>query len=78
MQAFYGLIFDTTPFKWTEQHEALFNQIKERISEGTIAVPSTEYRFHIQVDSSNVNVRTRCILVQQNPGGKRFFQFSRL
>ena len=32
-QPFFELIKDTTPFEWTEQHEALFNQIKERISE---------------------------------------------
>ena len=67
-QPFYELIKDTTPFKWTEQHETLFNQIKERISEYTIlAVPSTEYPFHIHVDSSNVG--TGCILVQQFPEG---------
>ena len=44
--------------------------MKERISEDTIlAVPSTEYPFHIHVDSSNVG--TGCILVQQFPEGKR-------
>ena len=74
-QPFYELIKDTTPFKWTEQHETLFNQIKERISEDTIlAVPSTEYPFHIHVDSSNVG--TGCILVQQFPEGKRIVSFN--
>ena len=53
-QPFYELIKDTTPFKWTEQHE-LFRENKTRISEDTIlAVPSTKYPFHIHVDSSNV------------------------
>ena len=57
-----------------EQHEALFNQIKERISEDTIlAVPSTEDPFHIHVDTSNVG--TGCILVQQFPEGKRIVSF---
>ena len=74
-QPFYELIKDNTPFKRTEQHETLFNQIKERISEDTIlAVPSTEYTFHIHVDSSNVG--TGCILVQQFPEGKRIFSFN--
>ena len=74
-QPFYELIKDTTPFKWTEQHETLFDQIKERISEETIlAVPSTEYPFHIHVDSSNVG--TGCILVQQFPEGKRIVSFN--
>ena len=45
-QLFYEQIKDITPIKWTEQREALFNQIKERISEDTLlAVPSTEYLF---------------------------------
>ena len=73
-QPFYELIKDTTLFKWTEQHEELFKEIKTRISEDTIlAVPSTEYAFHIHVVSSNVG--TRCILVQQFPEGKRIVSF---
>ena len=62
-QPFYELIKDTTPFIWTDQHDEIFKEIKTRISEDTIlAVPSTEYPFHIHVDSSNVG--TGCILVQ--------------
>ena len=42
-QPFYDLIKDTTPFKWTAQHEKLLNEIKTKISEDTfLAVPSTE------------------------------------
>ena len=59
-QPFYELIKDTTPFKWTDQHEELFKEIKTRISEDTIlAVPSTKYPFHIHVDSSNVGTGCR-------------------
>ena len=48
-QPFYDLIKDSTPFHWTEQHEILFNSIKERIHKDTVpAVPSTDYLFHIQ------------------------------
>ena len=69
------MIKDTTNFIWTDQHEELFNEINTRISEDTIlAVPSTEYLFHIHVDSSNVG--TGCILVQQFPGGKGKFSFN--
>ena len=68
-QPFYELYKDTTPFKWTNQHEELFKEIKNRISEDSIfAVPSTKYPFHTHVDSSNVG--TSCILVQQFPEGK--------
>ena len=74
-QPFYELMKDTTPFKWTEQPETLFNRRKERISEDTIlAVPSTEYLFHIHVDSSNVG--TGCIIVQQFPEGKGIVSFN--
>ena len=74
-QPFHELIKDITPFKWTDQHEELFKEIKTRISEDTIlAVPSTEYPFHIHVDSSNVG--TGCILVQQFPEGKRIVSFN--
>ena len=65
-QPFYELIKDTTPFKWTDQHEELFKEIKTRISEDTIlAAPSIEYPFHIHVDSSNVG--TGCILDNSSP-----------
>ena len=65
-QPFYDLIKDSTPFHWTEEHEKLFNSIKERIHKDTVlAVPSTYYPFHIHVDSSNVS--TDRILIQQFP-----------
>ena len=74
-QTFYKLIIDTTLFKWTEQHERLFREIKTRISEDTIlAVTSTEYPCHIHVDSTNVG--TGYILVQQFPEGKRIVSFN--
>ena len=74
-QPFYDLIKDSTSFHWTEKHEALFNSIKERNHKDTVlAVPSTDYPFHIHVDSSNVG--TGCILIQQFPEGKRIISFN--
>ena len=50
-QPFYDLIKDSTPLHWTHEQEKLFQSIKDRISEDTIlAVPCTEYPFHIHVD----------------------------
>ena len=72
---FYDLIRDSTSFHWTEEHEKIFQMIKDRISEDTIlAIPSTEYPFHIHVDSSNVG--TGCVLIQQFPEGKRIISFN--
>ena len=68
---FYDLIRDSTSFHWTEEHGKTFQTIKDRISEDTIlAIPSTDYLFHIDVDDSS-NVGTGCILMQQFPEGKR-------
>ena len=51
-QPFSDLIKDSTPFRWTEEHEKLFNSINERIHKNTVpAVPSTDYPFRIHVDS---------------------------
>ena len=72
---FYDLIRDSNSFHWTEEHEKIFQKMKDRISEDTIpAIPSTEYRFHIHVDSSNVG--TGCILIQQFPESKRIISFN--
>ena len=74
-QPFYELIKETTPFKWTDQHEELFKEIKTRIGDGTIlAVPSTELPFHIHVDPSNVG--TGSMFVQQFSEGKRLVSFN--
>ena len=74
-QPFYDLIKDSASFHWTDEHEKLFQSIKDSISEDTIlAVPSTDYPFHIHVDSSNVG--TGRILIQQFPDGKRIISFN--
>ena len=74
-QPLYDLIKDSTLFHSTEEHEKLFNSIKERIHRETIlAIPSTDYPFHVHVDSSNVG--TGCILIQLIPEGKRIISFN--
>ena len=63
-QPFYDVIEDSTLFHWTHEHEKRFQSIKDRISKDTIlAVPSTDYPFHIHVDL--LNYVTSCILIQQ-------------
>ena len=74
-QPFYDLNKNSTPFHWTEEHEALFNSIKERIHKDTVlAVPSTDYPFHTHVDSSNVG--TGYIFIKQFPEGMRIISFN--
>ena len=72
---FYDLITDSTSFHWTDEHEKIFQMIKDSISEDTIlAIPSTEYLLHFNVDSSNVG--TGCTLIQHFPEGKRINSFN--
>ena len=74
-QPFHDLFKDSTPLQWTEEHEKLLNSIKERSHKDTVlAAPSTDYPFHIHVDSSNVG--TGCNLLQQFPEGKRIISFN--
>ena len=74
-QPFYDLVKFSTPFHWTEEHEKLFNSIRERNRKDSVpAVPSTDYPFHIHVDS--LIVGTGCILIQQLPKGKRITSFN--
>ena len=74
-QPFYDLMRESTHFHWTHEHEKSFQSNLDRNSEITIlAVPSTDYPFHIQVDSSSVG--TGCILTQQFLEGKRIISFN--
>ena len=55
----------------------MYNSIKERTHEDpVVAVPSTDYPFHIHVHSSNVG--TSCVLIQHFPEGKRIISFNSL
>ena len=72
---FYDLTRTETKFAWTAEHEKLFNDIKNRISEDTIlAIPDTKYPFHVHVDASSIGVGS--ILVQEFPEGKRIVSFN--
>ena len=67
---FHDLIRDFTSFHWTEEHENIFQMIKDGINEDTsLSVPSTDYPFHFHVISSSVG--NGCILIQPFPEGKR-------
>ena len=72
---FYDLTRTETKFVWTTEHEKLFNDIENRISEDTIlAIPDTKYPFHVHVDASSIGVGS--ILVQEFPEGKRIVSFN--
>ena len=74
-KSFYDLIKTETTFQWTDEHEKLFREIKDRISEDTVlAIPDTRYPFHFHVDASSIGVGS--FLVQEFPTGKRIVSFN--
>ena len=61
---FSDLIKTETTFQWTDDHDKLFREIKDCISEDTVlAIPDTRYPFHVHVDASSIGVGS--ILVQE-------------
>ena len=72
---FYDLIKTETTFPWTDEHEKLFREIKDRISEDTVlAFPYSRYPFHVHVDESSIGVGS--IFVQKFPTEKRIISFN--
>ena len=71
----YDLIAEGTQFKWTEEHESVFQKIKDELCADTLlSMPDSRYPFHIHVDSSNVG--TGFILIQEFPEGKRIVSYN--
>ena len=70
---FYDLIKTETTFQWTDEHENLLREIRDRIGED-IAIPDTRYLFHVHVDASSIGVGS--ILVQEFPTRKRIVSFN--
>ena len=74
-KSFHALIRKYTLFKRTPEHEKLFIEIKDRISEDTIlAIPDTRYPFLVNVDSSSIGIGSN--LIQKFPEGKRIVSFN--
>ena len=66
----YNLTRDGVNFKWEEEHEKVFNILKEKFAHDiSLAIPNANYPFEIHADSSNLG--TGCILIQQFPDRKR-------
>ena len=64
----YDLTRGDVNFKWEEEHEKVFNILKEKFANISLAIPNANYPFHIHADSSNLG--TGCILIQQFPDRK--------
>ena len=66
----YDLTRGDVNFKWEEEHEKVFNILKEKFTHDiSLAIPNANYPFHIHADLSNLG--TGCRLIQQFLDRKR-------
>ena len=53
LKPFYDLLHENTPWKWTDEHERLFQKLKMSLtSETELTIPNTKHSFFITVDAS--------------------------
>ena len=53
LKPFYDLLHENTPWKWTDEHESLFQKLKMCLtSETELTIPNTKHPIFITVDAS--------------------------
>ena len=57
LKPFYDLLHENTPWKWTDEHEQLFQNLKMSLtSETELTIPNTKHPFFITVDASLIGL----------------------
>ena len=57
LKPFYDLLHENNPWKWTDEHERLFQKLKmSLISETELTLPNTKRPFLITVDASLIGL----------------------
>ena len=70
LQPFYNLLHKETDFKWTQQHQKFFEQMKKTITHKLeLTVPDNTKPFYIITDGSNTGIGAP--LPQQHPTEKK-------
>ena len=65
LKPFYDLLHENTPWKWTEDHERLFQTLKTSLTSNTeLTIPNTKHPFFITVDASLIGLAA--VLFQLN------------
>ena len=65
LKPFYDLLHENTPWKWTDEHESLFQKRKITLtSETELTIPNTKHPFFITVDASLIGLSA--VLFQLN------------
>ena len=69
LKPFYDLLHENTPWKWTDEHENLFQKLKMSLtSETELTIPNTKHPFFITVDASVIGLGA--VLFQLNEQNK--------
>ena len=69
LKPFYDLLHENTPWKWTDEHESLFQKLKMSLtSETELTIPNTKHPFFITVDASPIGLGA--VLFQLNEQNK--------
>ena len=57
LKPFYDFLNENTPWKWTDEHERLFQNLKMSLtSETELTIPNTKHPFFITVDASLIGL----------------------
>ena len=69
LKSFYDILHENTPWKWTDEHESLFQKLKMSLtSETELTIPNTQHPFFITVDASLIGLGA--VLFQLNEQNK--------
>ena len=57
LNLFYDLLHENTPWKWTDEHESLFQKLKRSLtSETELTIPNTKHPLFSTVDASLIGL----------------------
>ena len=69
LKPFYDLLHENIPWKWTDEHESVFQKLKMSLtSETELTIPNTKHPFFITVDASLIGLGA--VLFQLNEQNK--------
>ena len=69
LKPFFGLLHENNPWKWTDEHERLFQKLKMSLTSGTeLTIPNTKHPLFITVDASLIGLGA--VLFQLNEQNK--------
>ena len=76
LKPFYDILHENTPWKWTDEHETLFQQLKmSPTSEKQLTIPNTKHPFFITVDASLIGLGAVFFQLKEEKNESHILQF---